>query len=302
MITNMMPTDISRSIPEPVAGNLYTLWNQRPSMAKLWALGAAILVLSLAYAPNLRGLFSMWWLDPSYSHGFLVIPIAFVILSQRLSGVQPDSSSSVAIPAPSWGWLFLIAVLAMRAIAYEQNFQWIETATLLPVIICLTWTFGGWPLLRRVWPAIVFLVFMLPLPPLINDQLALQLQKLAASGSCFLLQMSGLWAVQDGTVIRVSTHGDEMVPLDVALACNGLKMLMTLTATVTATICLISLPTWKRICLLLSVVPIALFSNMVRIVATGWCYYLLTGPSAGSASLVACRERHRELSAHRSSR
>jgi exosortase len=280
MITNMMPTDISRSIREPVAGNLYTLWNQRPSTAKLWACGAAILVLSLAYAPNLRGLFSMWWLDPSYSHGFLVVPIALVILSQRLSGLQPGSSSSTAIPAPWWGWLFLIAVLAMRAIAYEQNFQWIETATILPVVGCLTWTFGGWPLLRRVWPAIVFLVFMLPLPPLINDLLALRLQKLAASGSCFLLQMSGLWAIQDENIIRLSTRAGVIEPLDVAIACSGLKMLMTLAATVTATICLISLPTWKRICLLLSVVPIALFSNMVRIVATGWCYYRLTGPGA----------------------
>ena len=63
-----------------------------------------------------------------------------------------------------------------------------------------------------------------------------------------------------------------------AAACNGLKMLMTLTATITATIILISLPTWKRIVLLVSVVPIALISNMARIVATGWCYYLINGP------------------------
>ena len=201
-----------------------------------------------------------------------------VILSQRLSGVQPASSSATAIAAPWWGWIFLVAVLAMRTIAYEQNFQWVETVTILPVVICLAWTFGGWPLMRRAWPAIVFLVFMIPLPPLINERLALPLQKFAAMGSCFLLQMSGFWAIQEGNVIHLSTHKDVMMPLDVALACNGLKMLMTLTATVTATICLISLPTWKRICLLLSVVPIALFSNMIRIVATGWCYYLLTGP------------------------
>ena len=71
-----------------------------------------------------------------------------------------------------------------------------------------------------------------------------------------------------------------MVPLDVALACNGLRMLMTMAATITATIILIPLPTWKRITLLVSTVPIALLSNMIRIVATGWCYYLITGPTA----------------------
>jgi len=275
MITSMMATDISRSTGDPRADSLHTIWNRRPSTAKLWALGATTLVLGLAYAPNLRGLFSTWN-DPSYSHGYLVIPIALFILWQRLPGAQPPSSSESL--APWWGWIFLIAVLAMRAIAYEQNFQWMENATILPVIVCLTWTFGGWPLLCRVWPAIVFLVFMFPLPPLIDNLIALPLQGLAASGSCFLLQLSGMWAVREGNVIRILTSEGKMEPLDVAIACNGLHMLMTLTATVTATIILISLPTWKRICLLLSVVPIALFSNMIRIVATGWCYYLITGP------------------------
>ena len=40
--------------------------------------------------------------------------------------------------------------------------------------------------------------------------------------------------------------------LEVALACNGLSMLMTLAATVTATVILIPLPTWKRLVVLLN--------------------------------------------------
>ena len=70
-----------------------------------------------------------------------------------------------------------------------------------------------------------------------------------------------------------------MEPLDVALACNGLRMLMTMVATAIAIIILVPLPTWKRIVLLISIVPIALLSNMIRIVTTGWCYYLVTGPN-----------------------
>ena len=158
-------------------------------------------------------------------------------------------------------------------------FRWVETATLVPAIACLTWTFGSWPLLRRVWPAIIFLVFLLPLPSAVNDFIALPLQRIAATGSCFLLQLSGFWAIQEGNVIQLATpHGP--MPLDVALACNGLRMLMTMAATITATIILIPLPTWKRITLLFSTVPIAMISNIIRIVATGWCYYMITGPTA----------------------
>ena len=55
---------------------------------------------------------------------------------------------------------------------------------------------------------------------------------------------------------------------------------MTMAATITAVIILIPLPTWRRIALLASTVPIALASNIIRITVTGWLYFLVTGPEA----------------------
>ena len=276
----MSLVNLSRSSKPPnvPVDLLHTLWGQRPSTAKLLAVGAAALVLVLAYMANFLVLVRFWQSDPNYSHGFLVIPISLYILWQQLASPEPKATDTI-VPAPWWGWLFLVPLLAVRGIAYEWNAYWVETATILPVIAALTWSFGSWPLLRRIWPAIAFLVFMLPLPMSVNNLLALPLQKIAASSSNFLLQLSGMWVIQDGNVINLSTPRG-MEPLDVAIACNGLRMLMTMAATVTATIILIPLPKWMRITLLLSVVPIALVSNMVRIVATGWCYYWITEPTA----------------------
>jgi exosortase len=278
MSANMVAANASRSNSKPGANKPDLVMQQRQLLMRLWALAGATLVLGLAYGPNFLDLHSTWASDPNYSHGYLVIPIALFILWQRLSAAAPELAPG-PIPAPWWGWASLTAVLVVRALAYDWNLRWTETATILPAIACLTWIFGGWPLLRRAWLAIAFLVFMLPLPPQINDLITLPLQHIAATGSCFLLQTSGLWSIQEGNTINVSTpHG--MEPLDVAVACSGLRMLMTLAATVTATIILIPLPTWKRITLLVSAVPIALLTNMIRIVATGWCYHLVEGARA----------------------
>lgn len=247
------------------------MWHEQSWRRRLWAVAAATLVLGLAYAPNFRDLCTTWSRDADYAHGYLVIPIALVVLWRRLSDCKPDLKPP-AVSAPWLGWLFLAVVLAIRAVAYERSSQWVESATMLPAIACLAWIFGGWPFLRLVWPAIAFLIFMLPLPQAINNLVSLPLQRIAATGSCFLLQLSGLWSIQQGNVIHLKTpHGIEQ--LDVARACSGLRMLMTLAATVAATIILIPLPTWQRITLLLSAVPIALVTNMMRIVATGWCLY-----------------------------
>jgi len=279
MTENVMATNAGRSMPKPDSNEPRSDSDQRHAQMRLWALVATILALCLAYEPNFEFLSSTWAVNPNYSHGWLVIPIALVILWQRLTTPESEPSPS-AISRPWLGWCFLAAILAVRAFAYERSFQWIETATILPAIACLVWSFGSWPLLRRVWPAIAFLVFMLPLPDPIDNGIALPLQQIAASGSSFLLQLSGLWTIQEGNVINLRTAHGGMERLDVAAACNGLKMLMTLTATITATIILVPLPTWKRIVLLVSIVPIALVSNMIRIVSTGFCYYLIEGPTA----------------------
>ncbi len=250
------------------------------SDARAWwlALAAAGIVLGLAYAPNLSELFRIWTHDENYTHGFLVVPIALFILWRRIEEMPGDLREGLGRSAPWPGWALLTVALVARAIAYERNLQWVETATLLPAVVGLVWAFGGVGLIRLAWPAILFLVFMLPLPVQINSLIALPLQRIAATGSYILLQLSGFWLVQSGNILHLTTPFGTR-PLDVALACSGLKMLMTLAATVTATILLLPLPNWKRIILMLSAIPIALVSNISRIVATGWCYYYLEGES-----------------------
>ena len=260
------------------SSHVRTLWDQRLSVPPRLAVGVATFALLIAYLPNLRLLMTIWQDDPSYNHGYLVIPIALFILWQQLSSPEPKMAPAVVL-SPWWGWVFLSIVLIVRAVAYERGSEWLENATIIPAIVALTWSYGSWPLLRRVWPAILFLIFMLPLPTRVNNGVALPLQSFAATSSHYLLQLTGMWVIQEGNAINLATaHGVER--LDVALTCSGLRMLMTMAATVTATVILLPLPNWKRLVLVLSIVPIALVSNMARIVATGWSYYLFVGDTA----------------------
>jgi exosortase len=255
-------------------------WSFPP--ARLVALAAVAVVLGWSYAPNLRVLLATWNQDPNYSHGFLVLPVALVILYRRWSEAKEEArekgkeAEAPAIRPSPWGWVALIAVLALRAFLYERGSDWSETATLLPVIASLTLALGGWPLLRISWPAIAFLVFLLYLPLSINDLLSQPLQRLATLGSAALLKFTGLWVLAEGNVIVVG--GDE---LEVAAACNGLSMLMCLAATVAAMTILVTKDLWKRIVLLASIVPVALVSNILRITATAWCYKLFGAEVGG---------------------
>ena len=239
-------------------------WVKQPAILCFLPVAAALL---WSYAPEARGLVETWNRDPNYSHGYLVIPIALAILWRRLK----ETNDHEQFPwQPAWGVLAM--VLAARVVFHERGNQWGEVVTLLPVLACLTLTLGGWPLLRRVWPAIAYLVFMLPMPSKLDSALAQPLQKLATNMSLGALQATGLWVIAEGNVIHVGAER-----LEVANACNGLSIVFTLTATVTALVLLLPIRPWKQVVLLASSLLIALASNVARIVATAWCYHWYGG-------------------------
>jgi exosortase len=239
----------------------------RISTAQIVCVVAVVAVLGWAYESSLTWLYHIWVDQPDYTHGFLVVPIALVILWYRWPRPEPGVE---AVPILPWwpGWLLVVAALVCRSMFHERGMNWMDAATLLPVLIGLALTSLGWRMMLRVWPAFAFLVFLYPLPPQINSMLSQPLQSLATTSACALLRLTGLWVMPEGNVILV---GNER--LEVAAACNGLSMLMSLAATVAAAASLIPMSSWKRGLLLLSIIPIALFSNVLRIAVTAWCYY-----------------------------
>lgn len=228
-----------------------------------------IAVLGLSYAPNLQDLVKTWNDDPDYSHGYLVIPIALAIFYRLWPGLANRSTSMV-------GWGVVAASLVARFYFYTKGSLWSETATLFPLIVGLGLARLGWKVFSRIWPGFAFLIFLFPLPPAINSLLSQPLQKVATVFSCFLLKATGLWVMAEGNVILVDSER-----LEVQAACNGLAMLMSLSATVVAAASLIPMSNLKRGVLLVSIIPVALLSNVLRISATAWCYHLW-GQEVGS--------------------
>lgn len=227
---------------------------------------AVSVALIASYLTSIRNLIQTWSMEPNYSHGFLVAPISALILWFRRNDL-----ARVAIRPNLLGWAGLMVLLVWRAWLYEQNEMWMEQATIPFAAACLVLAFGGWGLLKWAAPGLAFLLFLLPLPPRINVVAAGPLQTMATIASTAILTITGLPVLHEGHIIFVGSQ-----PMEVARACSGLSMLMSFAALVTAmTIIQRDRPIWERIVLMLSLIPIALLVNVLRIVATGWAYHLM---------------------------
>lgn len=251
--------------PPPVGTSKATLPLPLPALVA----GAALAVALVAsYMPSFRQLAEVWE-NPNYSHGWLVVPIALMIL-----WVRREELAQTPV-RPAWaGWLVLLGLLGVRALLFDRNEMWTEQATIPLVASALVLALAGWRMLWKALPALAFLFFLLPLPPSINAILANPLQTLATIGSTALLQVAGLPVLSEGNVIVVGTH-----KLEVARACNGLSMLVSFVTLITATVLTVARdrPIWERAVLLVSSIPIALVANILRIALTAGLQHAL-GP------------------------
>jgi exosortase len=222
----------------------------------------AILLLACfmwSYWTTLEAMAGKWWNDPQYSQGYLVPIFSLFILYLRrdkIKGVVPKVDLS--------GLFLILAGVAVHVICGYINFDWADGMSVLLVIAGAFWMLGGWAFIRWAWPAILFLIFMIPLPYSVETGLAYPLQRIATLGSVFLLQTAGFPAVAEGNVIYLTQSR-----IGVIEACSGLSMLLIFFALATAMVILYQPPMLDRIALIVSAIPIAIIVNVLRITATG---------------------------------
>lgn len=225
--------------------------------ARLFVLGAAALVW--AYWQTLEVLATRWDSEPLYSHCFLV-----PVFCGAIVWLRRDRLSEVTL-APNWlGVPLLLLGVGMRLAATRYYLEWFDGLSLIPCVAGLVLLSGGLPLLKVVYPAVLFLGFMVPLPFRLETTLAGPLQSVATLASTFGLQVCGYPAISEGNVILIHDY-----TIGVAEACSGLRMLVVFFAVSTAAAICIRKPLWEKTLVVLSALPIAILCNVIRIVATG---------------------------------
>jgi exosortase len=200
-----------------------------------------------------------WWVDPEYSHGYLVPVFALGLLWLRRQTLEG------AVLKPSWWALPLLAAgLGLRLGGTYFYYTWLNQLSFLLVLAAICVGVGGRSALLWTWPAICFLVFMIPLPARLETLLAQPLQHTATLASTNALQTFGVFAESEGNVILLRD-----VEMGVVEACSGLRMLLVFIALSTAVAIVIHRSPRQKIIIALSAIPIALLCNIIRITLTG---------------------------------
>jgi exosortase len=190
-----------------------------------------------------------------HAHGLLIPPVVAYFAYQELRERRslPPSSSA-------WGFAIVIPALALRALDAGMHTELLSAASLVLLLPGLSLLTLGAARTRAILLPLVFLVFTLPIPLAVTEQVHWQLRQLATAAAASIAPMLGIRVFVEGTTIHIA--GDA---LEVGDACSGFS---TLYAAV-AIACLTAYATpssGRRALVLLSAAPLAIGANVLRVI------------------------------------
>jgi exosortase len=233
----------------------YTLW--------LWLSGLAMLVAIIwSYWPTILGMVDKWVNQPDYSHGFFVLPIAIFFLWSRRGNIDLRE-----LRPCGWGAILLLFAAASRVLAGLYYLVPLDGWTLPLTIAGAVWLLFGTAALKWSLPSIAFLWFMVPIPYSAERWLSVPLQAIATKLSTAVLVVLGQPAISEGNVILLGDH-----PLFIEEACSGMRIFVGIFALAFVFILFSNWSWWHKGLVLLLVLPVAIVTNVIRIVATGLLY------------------------------
>jgi exosortase len=227
-----------------------------------------VLFLGIYYSTFLW-MANRWIVDPSATHGWLVIPITAAVTFYKWPKLRriPLSSHKGGL------WLMALALLMHSA----EKFFDINGPSPLSIPIFLSgavWYFAGTAWLIELAFPLAYLLFMVPIPGFLNQFVSFPLRLVATNGAKMIVEPLGINIAGAGMNMEFWRPGSDhtnperdFVSLVVADPCSGLHSLMAIKAlhAITAYLSKLRL-TWKWV-LFWCALPISMAANVLRMVS-----------------------------------
>lgn len=231
------------------------------------SLGLIFLLLFLFYLPVLTKLSSYLSDNDDYSYGLL-----FPLVSAYIVWLKWPRIRELGF-RPSWWGLLLLACGLFLYVAAELAAELYTTRVSFVVSLAgLVTLVGGLRLLRLLAFPLLLLLLMLPLPELVTNKLTLPLQLISSRLAAAFLHLLGVPVFQHGNILDLGVR-----QLQIVKACSGLRYILPLLALGLIFCYFFQRRLWKAGVLLVSLVPLAIFANALRVAGMALYPPLISG-------------------------
>ncbi|MCC6229512.1 MAG: exosortase/archaeosortase family protein [Phycisphaerales bacterium] len=152
-------------------------------------------------------------------------------------------------------------------------------ASMILALFGIVLLLAGPSVMRAAFLPIAYLAFGVTISEQVMIALTTKLQSVAASGGVLTINILGqvydvfatntFFAERSGQTMTVVTPAGTQIPLEIAAACAGMRMVVAFAALAGAVALIQCRHWWQRTALLLLAIPVAVFMNVLRVAALG---------------------------------
>lgn len=242
--------------------------------ARWLPVATAVVALVILYGPVIAEMAVEWVTFPSLSHGFAVTLVSAYLIWRRRQSI-----SAVPVASTPAGLIVFTVALGLLIAGTLTGESLVARLSLPLALLGIALYLTGPGVTRIVWPAIAYLVCMIPFPHLPLRAVALHSRLFEAAATARTLQWLGVPVIQHGVMLRLPS-----MTLEVADECSAIRAIPVLVALGVAYACLQPGAAWIRVTLALSAAPLGLVANLVRLVLTVLAAWYV-GPVTVTSSL-----------------
>jgi exosortase B len=240
------------------------------------AVTAFALGLTVMYVPTIWGAVHTLWNSEDYAHGPLIIAVS----AWWFWHTRREFGEAMRAGAGAAAWILLLLGVAMYAVGRAQQVWMLEIGSSVPVLCGGIAALFGWRAVRTVRFAIFFLLFAIPLPGPVIDELTAPLKRGVSLAAEELLYLAGYPVARDGVVLSLGQY-----KLLIADACSGLYSMTSLLALAVVYVNAVRhAGRLRNALILLASLPIAFAANVMRVILLGLITYYW-GDAAGQGFL-----------------
>ncbi len=202
------------------------------------------------------------WMDEEHSHIFLAPLVAAWLVWVRRGRIQQCR------PRLMWiGPIIVMAGWALLTYGYQFGIATFWYGGAVVALFGCVWSVVGVEVVAKFAPAFGVLVFMIPIPAIVRQPLAMELQRATAQATQMFLEIGGITVERSVNLLTI--NGTEVA---IAEACNGMRMVFALILVSYAFAFGSPLRGPVRVLILLLSPLSALVCNVIRLIPLVWLH------------------------------
>jgi len=217
-----------------------------------------VILIGFLYHDVVARLGHIWITDSDQAHGLLLVAVAAYLVFHRRNKFNQ-------IGPETWfpGLFIIVAAIGLLLVGQVVVEYFVMRASLVFLLAGIIGFLLGKNVLKVLLFPLFLLLLAIPLPAILVNSLTLPLKTLVSSLASEMLRIMGVSILQEGNILQTP-----QITLEVVNACSGIRSVFSLFV-LALLFCSDMNGYLQKALLLLLTIPLAIFTNALRITTTG---------------------------------